>query len=223
MSLPRLSTVSVKMPGSMASLGAPICFSRSLTMRSSSSRMFLRRPSIFFCTSTTGTSVTTPSAASSRSRIFFSRSSLVSVHERLHQEVLLGGKLPGLAAVLGGVLQDGVDRLHEALRLLEAGIALARVLLGSGRRGRRAGRCRAGGGLLARRRLGLGGGGERRDAHDQCDGRNRTADSKHGTRTSQCICRPACGCEFGHFRVWRRLSRGGSAVDPRVRRLDKIE
>ena len=85
--------------------------------------MFLRRPSIFFCTSTTGTSVTMPSAESSRSRIFFSRSSLRLRPERLHEEVLLGGKLPGLAAVLGGVLQHGIDRLHQALRLLAVGAA----------------------------------------------------------------------------------------------------
>ena len=75
--------------------------------------------------------------------------------QRLHQEVLLGGQLPGLAAVLGGVLQHGVDRLHQALRLLVAGIALARVLLRSGRRGRRRGcrRCACGGGLLAGGRI----------------------------------------------------------------------
>ena len=41
--------------------------------------MFLRRLSILRCTSTTGTSVTTPRAASSRLRILPSRSSRVSV------------------------------------------------------------------------------------------------------------------------------------------------
>ena len=42
--------------------------------------MFRRSVSIFFCTSTTGTSVTMPSTLSSRSRTFFSRSSRVSVN-----------------------------------------------------------------------------------------------------------------------------------------------
>ena len=96
------------------------------TMRSSSSRMFLRRPSIFFCSSTMGTSVTTPSAASSRSRTLRSRSSRVSVQIGLHDEVALGGQLARLAAVLGGVLQDGVDRLHQALGLLGTGFRVGR-------------------------------------------------------------------------------------------------
>ena len=212
------------MPGSMASLGAPICFSRSLTMRSSSSRMFLRRPSIFFCTSTTGTSVTMPSAESSRSRIFFSRSSLRLRPQRLHQEVLLGGKLPGLAAVLGGVLQHGVDRLHEALRLLVAGIALARVLLRSGRRGRWRG-CQA--------RLWRGASGRwsiapRRGVASAAT-TSATATVEIEPRTANMEPAPprylpaSMRLGFESFSCLDVVIEGPSAVDPGVCRLDKIE
>ena len=232
MSLPRLSTVSVMMPGSMPSLGAPICFSRSLTMRSSSSRMFLRRPSIFFCTSTTGTSVTMPSAASSRSRIFFSRSSLRLRPQRLHQEVLLGGQLPGLAAVLGGVLQHGVDRLHQALRLL---VGRGRPRAGPSRElGGRGGTALRGAAGALRGRWPAAGLGvdcaktglamRRRQPAPTSDGRNRTADSEHGTRTS-------CNLHAQHGVANSVIFVSGhgyrsvtiSAVDPRVGRLDQVE
>ena len=89
----RLSTVSVIMPGSTPSLGAMSCFSFSAPMRSSMSRMLWRSASTFFCMSTTGTSVTMPSAESSRSRMRFSRSSLVSVHKRREDELVVTGEL----------------------------------------------------------------------------------------------------------------------------------
>ena len=90
------------MPGISASFGAMSCFSRSLTIRSSISWMFRRRPSIFFWLSTTGTSVTMPSAESSRLPILRSRSSRVSVQIGRTRKSLLDGSLrasPRLRAV----------------------------------------------------------------------------------------------------------------------------
>ena len=50
--------------------------------------------------------------------------------QRRQQELVLRRQLPGVGAILGGVLQDGVDRRHQAARLLVGGIALARIALG---------------------------------------------------------------------------------------------
>ena len=58
--------------------------------------------------------------------------------ERRNDELVLAGKLLGVAALLGGVLQDGIDGQHQAAGLLVSGIAFARIFLDGGL-------CRSGG------------------------------------------------------------------------------
>ena len=92
------------------------------------SRMLWRRPSTFFCMSTMGTSVTMPSA-----RIEQIADALLAVLARLRpqgreDELVAAGKLLRFGALLGGVLQDGVDREHQLARLLVGLLAFARIL-----------------------------------------------------------------------------------------------
>ncbi len=62
--------------------------------------------------------------------------------QRRDDELVLGRQLLGFGAVFGGVLQDGVDGLHQAAGLFVGRLALARVLLdrGSGGSGSGVGR-----------------------------------------------------------------------------------
>ena len=134
----RLSTVSVSTPGSMASLGAVICFSLSAAIWASMSRMLRRRLSTFFCMSTMGTSVTMPSAA-----IEQIADTLLAVlarfrPQRRQDELVAAGKLLRFRALQRGILQHGIDRKHELSRLLVGLLALARVFRRRGRRRRRA-------------------------------------------------------------------------------------
>jgi hypothetical protein len=65
--------------------------------------------------------------------------------QRPYHEIVVRRQLARLAAIARGVVEDAVDRLHEALRLLVEGIALARVTrrrLGLGWFGRLRGRRR---------------------------------------------------------------------------------
>jgi hypothetical protein len=136
--------------------------------------------------------------------------------QRLHQEVPLGGKLPGLAAVLGRVLQNAFHRAHQPLRLLVARVALARVLLRDGEsldRWRRFG-CTPGFGGLGLRHLNAGvcarhisprwasfGPCDRR-SNDQAQGddRERTPHGQHGT-ASPVQLPMIWAMNFRHFRV----------------------
>src|SRR5262245_25514636 len=218
MSLPRLSTVSVTRPGSTPSLGAPICFSRSLTMWSSSSRMFLRRPSIFFCTSTTGTSVTMPRAASRRSRIFFSRSSLVSVHSGFIRKSFSEGSFLASARFFAASCRIASTAFMRRCACSK---------LGSPSRGSFSGAegVAAGGGAAAG---GCGPAGDWASAGVTSARRlqsNATVEIERPTlgmvpRTSQGIRHPTCSGDWGIFVARPSLL---SAVHPGVSGFDKIK
>ena len=57
--------------------------------------------------------------------------------QRGEDELVAAGQLLRLRALLGGVLQDGIDGEHELARLLVGGFALARILRLDGARGLR--------------------------------------------------------------------------------------
>ena len=86
-----------------------------------------------------------------------SRSSRVSVHSGVRMNSSRPGSFCACAALLGGVLQDGIDGEHELARLLVGGFAFARVLRLDGRRSLRRARCgRADHGRLGARQRRLG-------------------------------------------------------------------